>query len=371
GTTLIIRNSTISGNQSVDDGGGAVFAIDSAIVTIENSTIVNNTAGDAAGGLDMAGPLAATNVQILNSIIADNTNTGAGGDDCNTNSDPITMNHTLLEDTTTCVISGSNNVTGSDPNLSALANNGGETPTHAFASSASPAIDAGQTANGACDGVGANPDITSDQRGITRAQDGDLDGTADCDMGAYEYVPINCGIQAAGEPAVYNFFEDVAINVTNDGTDLDCISVEQVNGNHPNATSSGSADALETGRYWVIEGFQVGGTTPATNDFTYDLTLPYTGADADSRVCEWLEGIGPGFGWDCQYSSHVANTSVTRTGITGFSDWAVGDQVGPTAVSGLQADAASPANSWLLVGLLVGLLASVTAGMATRRIRSR
>ena len=65
------------------------------------------------------------------------------------------------------------------------------------------------------------------------------------------------------------------------------------------------------------------------------LTLPFAGADGDSRVCRWLEGIGPGTGWDCNatYTTYALNRSVTRSHVTGFSDWAVGDGAGPTAVS--------------------------------------
>ena len=54
-----------------------------------------------------------------------------------------------------------------------------------------------------------------------------------------------------------------------------------------------------------------------------------------------------GAGWDCgplngAGTTHVANTSVTRTGLNSFSDWAVGDAVGPTAVTNLLSQTTSP-----------------------------
>jgi hypothetical protein len=59
--------------------------------------------------------------------------------------------------------------------LGPLADNGGPTETHALLAG-SPAIDAGL--NAPCPGT--------DQRGVARPQDGDEDGDAVCDSGAYE-----------------------------------------------------------------------------------------------------------------------------------------------------------------------------------------
>ncbi|MDX1437870.1 MAG: choice-of-anchor Q domain-containing protein, partial [Anaerolineales bacterium] len=53
---------------------------------------------------------------------------------------------------------------------------GGSTPNHALSPS-SPAVDVGD--NGFCPGT--------DQRGASRPYDGDGDGQAVCDIGAYEY----------------------------------------------------------------------------------------------------------------------------------------------------------------------------------------
>ena len=75
------------------------------------------------------------------------------------------------------VYDGTGNI-NADPLLGPLADNGGFTMTFALGSG-SPAIDAGSPA--ICP--------TTDQRGWPRPVDGDLDGSAVCDMGAYEYSP--------------------------------------------------------------------------------------------------------------------------------------------------------------------------------------
>ncbi|MBI2569294.1 MAG: hypothetical protein HYV63_19935, partial [Candidatus Schekmanbacteria bacterium] len=71
---------------------------------------------------------------------------------------------------------------GVDPLLGALADNGGGTETHQLLAG-SPAIDA--AGEQACDG-GAAGLLLTDQRGVSRPLDGDGDGVAWCDAGAYE-----------------------------------------------------------------------------------------------------------------------------------------------------------------------------------------
>jgi len=66
----------------------------------------------------------------------------------------------------------------SNPLLGPLADNGGVTKTHSLGWG-SPAIDSGSLT--VCP--------STDQRGVTRPIDGNGDGSARCDMGAYEYDP--------------------------------------------------------------------------------------------------------------------------------------------------------------------------------------
>jgi hypothetical protein len=87
----------------------------------------------------------------------------------------------LVETTTNCTMSGMmfGNVTGQDPLLGPLQNNGGSTPMQALLPG-SPALDAGQIPY-CSDGTGAP--ITTDQRGFRRPIG------ARCDIGAVEYSP--------------------------------------------------------------------------------------------------------------------------------------------------------------------------------------
>jgi hypothetical protein len=214
-----------------------------------------------------------------------------------------------LDSGNSCGFAATGDMVNTNPNLAALADNGGPTPTHALNTS-SPALD-----HGTCT-------VTTDQRGATRPMDGDADSTAACDVGAFELGWVQCGIQTAGEPANYTFPGNVILNVTEDGSDLDCLRVTDIPYHHPQATS-----ALETGKYWQINGLQSDQSTAATTDYSINVTLPWASADNGDKVCRWT-----GAAWDCAADSYVANTSVTRNNVSQLSDWAVEDNAPPTAV---------------------------------------
>ncbi len=101
---------------------------------------------------------------------------------------------------------------------------------------------------------------------------------------------------------------------------LTALSVTEVSGNHPNA-----GPALQTGSYWQIT------PTPAScaSNYRGTLTLPYASADADDKVCRYT---GPGQLWNCVRTSNTTATG-TRITITQLSDWAVGNNAGPTPVT--------------------------------------
>src|SRR5439155_17062822 len=139
-------------------------------VSMQNVTITNNSA-TAGGGLYNLG-----SVSMRNSILAGNT----GTPDCFTHL--VSGGHNLIGNATNCTISGvtTGNKTG-NPGLAPLGNYGGPTQTHALLPG-SAAIDAGDPTG--C--TGYNGILTTDQRGAPRTFDGDGNGSAICDMGAFE-----------------------------------------------------------------------------------------------------------------------------------------------------------------------------------------
>jgi parallel beta-helix repeat protein len=204
-TTATLTNCTVSGNLAKSGGGG----IDSADVTLTNTTISSNTAPPGAGGgLRVTG--AGTNT-ILNCTIAENTaHTGGGvfvsGGTLNIKNTIVALNlidstgsgpdlsgaftsqgHNLIGDGTssTGFTNGGNgdlvgdNINPIDPKLGPLQNNGGPTKTMALLAG-SRAIDAGDNA-----GVVL---VAFDQRGagFPRKKDGNGDGIAVVDIGAFE-----------------------------------------------------------------------------------------------------------------------------------------------------------------------------------------
>jgi hypothetical protein len=166
-TSAVIVNSTISGNVATQFIGG-VYS--NTPLAVYSSTIAFNDAAQqssmfvTAGGLQVYG----TSADVESSIIAGNTAAGVafdvgveGGGSFGGANDLIRTSSTLMPvDTIT-----------DDPQLSALADNGGETATHALAAT-SPAIDRGNNA----------ASLADDQRGLGYVR---IFGAAP-DIGAFE-----------------------------------------------------------------------------------------------------------------------------------------------------------------------------------------
>ena len=164
---LTLTNSTIGGNAAGADGGG--IRNDSGTLTLRNTTVANNTtAGNGGGGIDNA----AGTVTLINSIVGGNNPPGR---DC---SGTFTSAGHNLDSDGSCGLAGPGDISGGDPRLGPLQDNGGPTLTHALG----PGSPATNTGNPGTPGSGGNACEASDQRGIPRPQ-----GTA-CDIGAYERV---------------------------------------------------------------------------------------------------------------------------------------------------------------------------------------
>ena len=170
-----LTNSTVSGNRGAFGSGGGIF-VKTAARRIYSTPQLRTTKSVLLGGGVFNGAGAIFNFQ--NTILAGNFTSGLPSDCAGT----INSNgNNLMGSLGNCTVNGGG-VTVADPKLGPLQNNGGPTQTHALVAG-SPAIDAGNP-SGCRDNAGTL--LPTDQRGFLRPADGNNDGTARCDIGAYE-----------------------------------------------------------------------------------------------------------------------------------------------------------------------------------------
>jgi hypothetical protein len=164
-------------------------------------------------------------------------------------------------------------------------------------------------------------------------------------------VPQFCKISAN---QTYDF-DGVSIFIEPGGLgDINCLRVGRVGANYPTATAG-----IQTGSYWMIEALSSSG---AASGFTATLTVtvPFT-PDADDKLCRYTGSV-----WDCAADSFdPGNKTITRNTVTAFSPWAVGNDVGPTAVSLQSISASSTSPLWIMILLL--MMGVITAVLWRRR----
>ncbi len=180
---MIIENSTVSGNTgSTGAGGGGIFNASfgaHATLSLISSTVAANLADapDGFGGRGNAlGEYGGSpgSITVKNSILD-----GVAGYGLTCYTAPLnSLGHSVASDDS-CGLSGDGDLNNTDPMLGPLADNGGQTMTHALLD-ASPAID-GVPVLDCTDAAGVA--LVVDQRGVGRPQ-----GPA-CDIGAFEKLP--------------------------------------------------------------------------------------------------------------------------------------------------------------------------------------
>lgn len=209
--TLVVQDVQIVGNRA--GHGGGVFVDGSADVTLERVSITGNTGTTSGGAMEIGTDIGGGALTLRNVTVSDNVSglynvlnegtltleqvtlvgeplegggtttvsgsildAGAGGTACTVT--VVSGGHNLVRDGS-CGFAMTGDVSGVDPELGPLQDNGGGTLTRALPAT-SPAVDAA----GACG-------VSQDQRGKTRPLDGDGVGGAACDIGAYELDPAD------------------------------------------------------------------------------------------------------------------------------------------------------------------------------------
>ena len=176
--SVSVQNTTIDGNATSSTAlaftqqGGGLFADAYSALAMDHVTITGNSTGGDGGGVMLSGVVPTA----TNSIIGLNTATGTGNDANGT----LNIDYSLVQDATGATLNGANNLTGTDPMLDPLADNGGPTLTR-LPQFGSPVVDAGDPAF-------VTASLPNDQRGAGFPRD----AGGRTDMGAVEGItPVN------------------------------------------------------------------------------------------------------------------------------------------------------------------------------------
>jgi hypothetical protein len=173
--TLLITNSTMSGNSASSLGGGGIFndgtGMGNGRVQIVNSTLSGNVAGNGGGGggISNIGELATLTVELMNDTLSGNSadsgggslfnsafggtasvdiantilNAASGGNIVNSLTGTVTsLGYNISNDDGSGYLNGPGDQINTDPMLGPLQDNGGPTFTDALLAG-SPAIDTG------------------------------------------------------------------------------------------------------------------------------------------------------------------------------------------------------------------------------------
>jgi hypothetical protein len=164
-----LRNVTIV-NNTAPTGSAIATTTPTGLARLVNVTVAGNTAQPGGASIDTRHPL-----QLSNTIIA--RKRGTPGADC---TGPLASQGGNLASDHSCQLDSAKDQSGVNPQLAKVLRRSRRSYTPVLALLArSPAIDLG--AGPGCPGT--------DQRGIPRPLDGDRDGQATCDAGAFEYKP--------------------------------------------------------------------------------------------------------------------------------------------------------------------------------------
>jgi len=201
--TLSIEQSTISRNQAGANGGG-IAAVNAGLQAL-NVTVSDNTSDGFGGGVAYSNNNDSLSSLIAFTTIASNSTLTGQGSNVASDALPLAFASSLIADPIGVNASGTNFLAGPgniqsasfnldsdgsggfsslgdqsnvDPRIGPLANYGGPVQTRALLAG-SPAIDGSDT-----------PPLAVDARGFVRPQDGNADGEARNDIGAFEAAEL-------------------------------------------------------------------------------------------------------------------------------------------------------------------------------------
>jgi uncharacterized repeat protein (TIGR01451 family)/CSLREA domain-containing protein len=324
GATVTIVNSTITDNDDI----GVAFS-DGAVAII-NSTIFENS----SFGIDATDP----GVTIVNTIVAGNSDGDCAGEDDGGGGSAVLSLGGNIDSDGTCNLIEPSDQPNTDPDLGPLADNGGPTETH-LPNTGSPAIDLGL--DDPCTGV--------DQRGVTRPQDGDGNGTATCDVGAVEVggeivvtgADLSIKKSDSPDPVLIGNLLTYTLTVDNDGPE-DATAVV-VTDSLPSEVSFDSASSSQ------------GSCTESSGTVTCDLGDLAAGDSATVTITATADAEGT-------ITNSASVSSSTEDPNQGNNDDSEGTTVNPIPGGGIEtgaggtADRGTPAWTWVV---LAGMAASL------------
>src|SRR6266545_1404345 len=338
-------DSAITGN--IADTGGGLTNAGNGTALLYNVTVARNSAAtnfivginNVGGGIENLGQL-----QLINVTLSENT-AWSGGGLLNRPSATVTVTNTIVAGNThfedcsgtitsaghnlaggfSCLFSGPGDLNGAQALLDPRNDSGGFTYLYALLPG-SEAIDAGDNTPVVCG--------THDQRGALRPLDGDNNGSAVCDIGAFEYDPTAPHVSASLDPSANgNGWNSASVKVSWQVSDAESgvgstsgcgtitLSAETAGTNVTcSATNTGGLTTTESVTVRIDKTAPTVGYSGNLGSYTVDQVISITcmATDAlsgiDTTTCQDI--AGPAFSFAAGDNT-VSATATDRAGNTG------------------------------------------------------